>query len=246
MWCRKKFAQSQSAVDVRARAGDLFERCPERGLAIGEMLVLTIPLSLLSLALTSRLSTTGTRRLDSLTNAAAEAQHAARGAAGCPAKVDLADIVMLGDMAANSRIRKSLLLQAPAIAVVLPTGNQTRTSVAAPSSYHFTFSKLAEDFAPDSIDKQSISSSATFLCNEPIGDGETKKWELGAWVFGNGLWQARKLFTGKSSGTAKSEKVERPVEPPEVDDSRGDFKGSYRKGQEKKAEEEEKARNKRR
>lgn len=201
---RSRAASEPEVQSVQKRAST------QSGLAIGEMLVFTLPLCLLSLALISRLSTTASRRLDSLTEASVTAQRDTRGVDGCAPRLDFSAIPMIGPIARDKRVIKSLIVQAPAALVMLPTGDKTRDATAAASRYPYFYQGLAGSFAPDSLDQHPIKSSATFVCNEPVGDGEGRKLLLGAWVFGTGMWQARKLFTGSSGGGPKSEQMEEP------------------------------------
>lgn len=211
----------------------------ESGLAIGEMLVLTVPLSLLSLALTSRMSTTATRRLDSLTQASTKAQVAARERSAVSPEIGFSKVAMLAKMAANPRITKSASLQVFAVPMIILTDQkETQRATANPEDYAYSFSQLANNMAPDALDQQGISSSATFLRNEPNGDGTGTQRLLGAWIFGNGLYQSHKLFTGSTDGSPERKDVEEPQIPDEVEKTRGQFESAYDKGLEKEKEKE--------
>lgn len=190
---------SQSGVD--ARRG-------ERGLAVGEMLLMTLPLCVLCMAMTSRFEVTSSRRMAALQEANVRTQLAARGEDAGQLEI-LDSGLIVGGLLANEKVRKSKELQAvPMITPdaplvdglgILPVQSQQITASIPPRSYHF--SRIAADLVPDPADRRAMHAGAFYINNEPnhIDSKRQGAYFLMLGVFG--VAQARELLGGGGGGS---------------------------------------------
>lgn len=168
----------------------------QSGLAIAEVILLTVPLSILSLVVTSRLTAVASAREESIWRASVLAQLAAR-------EPDLKHINLVDSAiplaAMNS---KSALVQSPGIVGILGRTSDITVdkTVAVPNYY---FATAAGRMLPRASSPSAITNRANFLCNEPF---EYSALETGfkAWFGILGAWQGYKMY---HSGKGQAEPV---------------------------------------
>ncbi len=138
----------------------------QRGVALVELLLVTVPLCCLSIVLASAISATATARNQSMWKASLKTQQATREPCGGSS---LADQPATSPSYASYIAGKQLAQRIVQIEVdttnLLQTNSITESDTEqAPSFY---FEKAADKMFPSRI--KSASNSATFLCNEPDG-----------------------------------------------------------------------------
>lgn len=185
---------SQNVVDPRRG---------ERGLAVGEMLLMTLPLCVLCMAMTSRFQVTSSRRMAALQDANVRTQVAARGEEGGHLEV-LDTGVIVGGLLLSDKVRKSAPLQiVPGLTPdwsllkglgILPVYSQHISASIPPRSYHF--SRIATDLLPEPAEQQAMRAGAFYINNEPNHVDTKRRWTYGLMLFGFGMWQARELLGG--------------------------------------------------
>lgn len=195
-----------TSADVQPRRARSAER-HQKGMAIGEMLVLTLPLCVLCMAVASRLTATSSARIAGQWQVAARAQQATRGPCGI-GDTDWLMTAPVGAALLNSEVSKAkepLLLSLLPVPNILPFVSKKQQELSAPVP-GYTFKPLADQFVGDNI--QTVEARALFVCNEPENGDSRRLWyELP--MIGLGLWQAAELF-GSSSGGGSGQLPDMP------------------------------------
>lgn len=160
----------------------------QRGLALMELLLLTVPLCILSIVLASAVAATSTAKNKSMWQASRDAQLATRQRCGAPTlftKVALTP--KYGNFISGmGKAREIALIGLP----ITQTGTKTVESVEKVAPFYF---ETAADkmFASRSREAKN---SATFPCNEPGDPGDSDRNKYKAVLIVRGIAKAREMY----------------------------------------------------
>lgn len=163
----------------------------QRGLALMELLLLTVPLSLLAIVLASAIAATATAKNRAMWKASLKAQLATREPCGglplyaLPGTVPVSSPKQGQFNQGRGQAAEIGLIGAP----ITMTNNKTErvTEPVAP----FYFEKTADRMFPART--REAENAATFTCNEP-NDGDSRRGRYEAVLFARALAKARELF----------------------------------------------------
>ncbi len=172
------------------RKNDRKIRAPrnQRGLSLIELLLITVPLSILSMVLASAVAGTATAKNKAMWKAALKAEQATKDRR-CGAPILLKPALTsaykdyingYGDAAEIATIGMP----------ITQTGNRTVSHTEPVSA--FTFEALADQFFPDR--SREASNTATFPCNEPGDHGDSDRNKYKAVLIGIATEKAREMY----------------------------------------------------
>lgn len=174
-------------------------RALQRGMAVGELLVLTVPLCVMCMAIASKLSATSSVRVESQWRTALAAQQATTQPSG---DTDWTMTAPIGVALADAKVRKAT---EPLLVSLLPNSQPlpfvAKKTIEQSIDVRDYFYRAAAEHAVGDDIKQ-VTTSATFVCNEP-NNGDDRRGLLGyeGILIGLGEWQAFTLF---GNGGSKS------------------------------------------
>lgn len=173
----------------------------QAGYAVGELLVLTVPLCVSCMAIASMLAATASARSQGQWRTSLQAQQLTQEPCGI-GDTDWAMTAPAGLVLADSKVRKAW---EPLLVSLLPTPHELplvskKTVEQTTPVSGFFYKRTADRIVPDRSTQ--VTTSATFVCNEPEhGDSRRKYYETLLLALGH--WQAGKLFgTFGGSGEA--------------------------------------------
>lgn len=159
----------------------------ERGLALMELMLLTVPMCVLSIVLASAISATATARNKSMWKASLKAQQATREpCGGLPLLYEPTMSQKQGKFTqGRSQAGEIALMGLP----ITLTNNKTEKVTEQVGDFHFT--SAADKMFPDRT--KQTENSATFTCNEP-NNGNSRRSTYQFMLLGRAVIEARKLF----------------------------------------------------
>lgn len=159
----------------------------QRGVALVELLLFTVPLCVLAIVLASAIAATSSAKTKAMWKASLKAQLATREpCAGAPLLLTPTLSSKQGKFLQG--YRKAVIPASIGMPITLTAYKTEKVSEAAPRFY---FEQAAERMFPDRT--RQAENSATFVCNEP-NNGDSRRAIYDVALFGLGLAKARELF----------------------------------------------------
>lgn len=184
----------------------------ESGMAAGELLVLTIPMCVLSMAISSKFAATSSAHTQGQWHTALSAQQQTTGP--CPADTDLVMTAPLAMVLKKKNASKALvpmlptMVPIPGVSDPMALVGKKRAEEATPIPGYY-YQPHADRAVPSGAG--TVTSSSTFVCNEPNhGDKRATLYEVYLGLLG--AFQAAKLF-GVTSGGASDPSANLPAPP---------------------------------
>lgn len=183
----------------------------ESGMATGELLVLTVPLCVLSMAFASKLSSTASARMEGQWQMSLSAQQSAR--EPCSGNVDLRMTAPAMLALKHKKAAQALVPMLPTIAPIVdepmvPVGKISKSGPTPVRNYYYR--RIADASVPDGI--HNVTTGATFVCNEP-NQGDDRRERYKVFLGALGFFQAAKLFGVLSGVSDPTEGAPTPVDP---------------------------------